>query len=77
MKLMFKELMLNDIYSIRTLTQVLEVQDLGNWLKLVVMVHRRIKIVNQIFEDANPKVEHGTKNILHLHVATKSHFIEI
>ena len=23
------------------------------------MAHRRIKIVNQIFEDTNPKVEHG------------------
>ena len=27
------------------------------------MAHRRIKIVNESFEDANPKVEHGTKNI--------------
>jgi len=25
------------------------------------MAHKRIKIVNQIFEDANPKVEHGMK----------------
>ncbi|XP_018312182.1 lon protease homolog, mitochondrial isoform X2 [Mycetomoellerius zeteki] len=49
---------LNDIYSIGIFAQVHEVQDLGNRLRLVVMAHRRIKIVNQIFEDANSKVEH-------------------
>ncbi|KAG5321514.1 LONM protease, partial [Acromyrmex heyeri] len=52
---------LDDIYPIGTFAQVHEVQDLGNRLRLVVMAHRRIKIVNQIFEDANPKVEHEMK----------------
>jgi len=37
-----------------------EVQDMGNKLKLVIMAHRRIKIVNQIFEDTS-KSEHGNK----------------
>lgn len=46
---------LDDIYSIGTFAQVHEVQDLGNRMRLVVMAHRRIKIVNQMFEDGNTK----------------------
>ncbi|XP_077254303.1 lon protease homolog, mitochondrial isoform X1 [Temnothorax americanus] len=52
---------LDEIYPIGTFAQVHEVQDLGNRLRLVIMAHRRIKIVNQIFEDATPKVEHEMK----------------
>jgi len=52
---------LDDIYSIGTFAQVHEVQDMGNKLKLVIMAHRRIKIVNQIFEDITSKSEHGNK----------------
>ncbi|XP_072746412.1 lon protease homolog, mitochondrial isoform X3 [Anoplolepis gracilipes] len=50
---------LDDIYSIGTFAQVHEVQDLGNRLRLVIMAHRRIKIVNQVFEDPNTKSEHN------------------
>ncbi|XP_029664624.1 lon protease homolog, mitochondrial isoform X2 [Formica exsecta] len=50
---------LDDIYSIGTFAQVHEVQDLGNRLRLVIMAHRRIKIVNQIFDDPAPKPEHN------------------
>ncbi|KAL6258766.1 hypothetical protein P5V15_010714 [Pogonomyrmex californicus] len=50
---------LDDIYSIGTFAQVHEIQDLGNRLRLVIMAHRRIKIVNQMFEDLNPKSEHN------------------
>ncbi|XP_012531246.1 lon protease homolog, mitochondrial isoform X2 [Monomorium pharaonis] len=49
---------LDEIYPIGTFAQVHEVQDLGNRLRLVIMAHRRIKIINQIFEDVNSKVEH-------------------
>ncbi|XP_011883137.1 PREDICTED: lon protease homolog, mitochondrial isoform X2 [Vollenhovia emeryi] len=49
---------LDEIYPIGTFAQVHEVQDLGNRLRLVIMAHRRIKIVNQILEDAAPKAEH-------------------
>ncbi|XP_025995543.1 lon protease homolog, mitochondrial isoform X1 [Solenopsis invicta] len=52
---------LDEIYPIGTFAQVHEVQDLGNRLRLVIMAHRRIKIVNQILEDANQKVEHEMK----------------
>ncbi|XP_072746410.1 lon protease homolog, mitochondrial isoform X1 [Anoplolepis gracilipes] len=52
---------LDDIYSIGTFAQVHEVQDLGNRLRLVIMAHRRIKIVNQVFEDPNTKSEHKMK----------------
>ncbi|KAL0101790.1 hypothetical protein PUN28_019140 [Cardiocondyla obscurior] len=49
---------LDDIYPIGTFAQVHEVQDLGNRLRLVIMAHRRIKIVNQIVEDTTSKAEH-------------------
>lgn len=42
---------LDDIYSVGTFAQIHEVQDLGNRLRLVIMAHRRIKIVGQILED--------------------------
>ncbi|XP_076249651.1 lon protease homolog, mitochondrial isoform X2 [Calliopsis andreniformis] len=48
---------LDDIYSVGTFAQIHEVQDLGNRLRLVVMAHRRIKIVGQILEDM-PKSVH-------------------
>ncbi|XP_011146818.1 lon protease homolog, mitochondrial [Harpegnathos saltator] len=46
---------LDDIYSIGTFAQVHEVQDLGNRMRLVVMAHRRIKIIHQILEDSDAK----------------------
>ncbi|XP_076179480.1 lon protease homolog, mitochondrial isoform X2 [Ptiloglossa arizonensis] len=49
---------LDDIYSIGTFAQIHEVQDLGNRLRIVVMAHRRIKIVNQILEEITPKPMH-------------------
>nr|XP_034195824.1 lon protease homolog, mitochondrial [Osmia lignaria] len=42
---------LDEVYSVGTFAQIHEVQDLGNRLRLVVMAHRRIKIVGQILED--------------------------
>ncbi|OXU27284.1 hypothetical protein TSAR_008538 [Trichomalopsis sarcophagae] len=50
----------NDVYPVGTFAQIHEVQDLGDRLRLVVMAHRRIKIVNQIIEDLNPKQETET-----------------
>ena len=44
-----------DVYSIGTFAQIHEVQDLGDRLRLVVMAHRRIKIVGQIIEDIDLK----------------------
>ncbi|XP_031848713.1 lon protease homolog, mitochondrial isoform X3 [Nomia melanderi] len=49
---------LNDIYPVGTFAQIHEVQDLGNRLRLVVMAHRRIKIVGQILEDLTQKSTH-------------------
>ncbi|XP_043464986.1 lon protease homolog, mitochondrial isoform X1 [Leptopilina heterotoma] len=46
---------LDDVYSIGTFAQIHEAQDLGDRLKLVVMAHRRIKIVGQILEELTPK----------------------
>ncbi|XP_031848707.1 lon protease homolog, mitochondrial isoform X2 [Nomia melanderi] len=52
---------LNDIYPVGTFAQIHEVQDLGNRLRLVVMAHRRIKIVGQILEDLTQKSTHHMK----------------
>ncbi|CAK9809588.1 Lon protease homolog, mitochondrial [Anthophora quadrimaculata] len=48
---------LEDVYPVGTFAQIHEVQDLGNRLRLVVMAHRRIKIVGQILEEL-PKPTH-------------------
>ena len=45
---------IDDVYSIGTFAQIHEVQDLGDRLRLVIMAHRRIKIVGQILEDLTP-----------------------
>lgn len=47
-----------------------EVQDLGNRLRLVIMAHRRIKIINQIPEDVTQKAEHGKEFIRYFHINT-------
>ncbi|XP_015601441.1 lon protease homolog, mitochondrial isoform X2 [Cephus cinctus] len=49
---------LDDVYPIGTFAQIHEVQDLGDRLRLVVMAHRRIKIVGQILEDLSAKPPH-------------------
>ncbi|XP_034936542.1 lon protease homolog, mitochondrial isoform X2 [Chelonus insularis] len=46
---------IDEVYAIGTFAQIHEVQDLGDKLRLVVMAHRRIKIVNQILEDITEK----------------------
>ncbi|XP_014209904.1 lon protease homolog, mitochondrial isoform X2 [Copidosoma floridanum] len=46
---------IDDVYSIGTFAQILEVQDLGDRLRIVVMAHRRIKIIGQMIEDEAPK----------------------
>lgn len=45
---------LSDIYDYGSFAQIQEMQDLGDKLRLVVIAHRRIKIVNQLFEDLTP-----------------------
>lgn len=42
---------LDDVYNVGTFAQIHEMQDLGEKLRLVVMAHRRIKIIQQIPED--------------------------
>ncbi|KAJ1522099.1 hypothetical protein ONE63_002410 [Megalurothrips usitatus] len=39
---------INDVYNIGTFVQIHELQDVGDRLRLVVMAHRRIRIVKQI-----------------------------
>lgn len=50
---------IEDVYSIGTFAQIHGLQDLGDRLRLVIMAHRRIKIVGQILEDLSPKPNSG------------------
>nr|XP_018912993.1 PREDICTED: lon protease homolog, mitochondrial-like isoform X1 [Bemisia tabaci] len=45
---------LDDVYQIGTFAQIHEMQDLGDKLRIVVMAHRRIKILGQIFDSEEP-----------------------
>lgn len=40
-----------DLHQVGTFVQIHEMQDLGDRLRLVVMAHRRIRIMGQIYED--------------------------
>lgn len=67
----------DDVYSIGTFAQIHEVQDLGDRLRLVVMAHRRIKIVGQILEDISSKSVTGEYFTHYVYVIFRlyTHFI--
>lgn len=50
---------LDDVYNVGTFVQIHELQDVGDRLRLVVMAHRRIKIVKQI-EDVPEEAPEGS-----------------
>lgn len=52
---------LSEIYPVGTFAQIHEVQDLGDRLRLIIMAHRRIKILNQLFEEVDIKPGKTTK----------------
>ena len=39
------------LYPVGTFVQIMEMQDLGQKLRMVVMAHRRIKIINPVIEE--------------------------
>lgn len=43
---------LSEVYSIGTFAQIHEIQDLGDRVRLVVMAHRRIRLLGQIVDDS-------------------------
>ena len=54
---------LEDLHSVGTFAQIHEMQDLGNKLRLILMSHRRIKIVKQIFEENETKSQPVRKSL--------------
>merc|ERR1712223_2353426 len=42
---------INDVYPVGTFVQIMEMQDLGQKIRMVVMAHRRIKILNTVTEE--------------------------
>lgn len=60
---------LSDLHPVGTFVQIHEMQDMGDRLRLVVMAHRRIRILNQIAEDISDLGEGKIKICApHLHV---------
>jgi hypothetical protein len=43
---------MSEVYPIGTFAQIHEIQDLGDRLRLVVMAHRRIRLLGQIVDDS-------------------------
>lgn len=50
---------LDEVYSVGTFTQIREIQDLGDKLRMVVMGHRRISITGVANEDLTPAADKG------------------
>ena len=48
---------IDDVYSTGTFAQIVELQDLGSRLRMVLMAHRRIVINEQVKEDPLPEEE--------------------
>jgi Lon-like ATP-dependent protease len=42
---------LSDLYPVGTFVQIHELQDMGNKLRIIVMAHRRISIVEKLSEE--------------------------
>ncbi|KAF7495146.1 Lon protease -like protein [Sarcoptes scabiei] len=53
---------LNDIYDVGTFVQIHELQDLGDRIRIIVMAHRRIKIIRQINEEEENSERDRRKN---------------
>lgn len=51
---------LDEVYNIGTFTQIHEIQDLGDKLRMVVMGHRRISINGVSLDDLTTTVDQGT-----------------
>lgn len=42
----------SDVFPIGTFAQIHEMQDLGDKLRIVVMAHRRIRLLGQLIDDS-------------------------
>ena len=51
------------MYPIGSFVQIVEMQDLGNKLRMVVMAHRRISLQNQVFDLGEVTEEGKEQNI--------------
>lgn len=52
---------LDEIYSVGTFVQILELQDLGNRLRMVVQSHRRIKAIKPAHDSSDNNSNNGSK----------------
>lgn len=54
---------LSDIYDVGAFCQIQEFQDLGDKLRMIVIAHRRIRIVHQLYEDVEKPKQPGKKKM--------------
>ncbi|XP_064475268.1 lon protease homolog, mitochondrial-like isoform X2 [Ornithodoros turicata] len=53
---------LEDIYSIGTFVQIHELQDMGERLRMIVMAHRRVRILRQLFDKEEQRRSNRRRN---------------
>lgn len=46
---------LEDLHKVGTFVQIHEVEDMGDKIRMIVLAHRRVEIVKQLFEDPTPE----------------------
>lgn len=47
---------IDDIHKVGTFVQIHEVEDTGDRIRMIVMAHRRIEIIKQVFDDPAPEI---------------------
>lgn len=53
---------LDDLHKVGTFVQIHEVEDMGDKMRMIVLAHRRVEIVKQLFEDPAPEpIVHAPK----------------
>lgn len=57
---------LDDLHKVGTFVQIHEVEDMGDKIRMIVMAHRRIEIIRQVFDDPTP--EHLTRHSPGIHL---------
>ena len=58
---------LDEIYKVGTFGQIHEIQDLGDKMRLVLMAHRRIRLLRTLSDSEDPTMTKCTVNYQNLH----------
>lgn len=50
---------INDLHKVGTFVQIHEFEDMGDRIRMIVMAHRRIEIIKQVFDEPFPEIKSG------------------